>query len=117
MSWTVECTAPYIIGVHTNTYSKLHRRQLEDVVIVDLDKNVIHSSFDDLNQFPKNLLKKMKHEIEDNLSMTGDHIARGFLRIMAVIFGERERKKRFSRYLIVVLINRKLCEWFCDKKR
>ncbi len=51
MTWTTECTAPYIIGIHSNIFSKINKSELGDVVIVNIDNRTIESQYDDLNLF------------------------------------------------------------------
>lgn len=87
MSWTAQCTAPYIIGIHSSIYSKMNTNELGDAVIVNIDNRVIESPYDDLNIFPKNIIRQMKKDIQQSLQLTGDHLARVFLKIMASIIG------------------------------
>jgi len=87
MTWTTQCTAPYIIGIHSSIYSKLNKNELGDVVIVNIDERTIQSPYDDLNLFPKHLIRQMKNDIEQSVQSTGDNLARVFLRTMAFVIG------------------------------
>jgi hypothetical protein len=87
MTWTTQCTAPYIIGIHSSIYSKLNKNELGDVVIVNIDERTIQSPYDDLSLFPKYLIRQMKNDIEQSLQSTGDNLARVFLRTMAFVIG------------------------------
>jgi hypothetical protein len=87
MAWTTQCTAPYIIGIHSSVYSKMNMNELGDVIIVNIDERTIRSQYDDLNLFPKQLIRSMKKGIEQSSQLPGDHLARVFLRTMAFIIG------------------------------
>jgi hypothetical protein len=87
MTWTTQCTAPYIIGIHSSIYSKLKKHELGDVVIVNIDTRTIQSPYDDLSLFPKHLIQQMKKDIEQSVQSNEDNLARVFLRTMAFIIG------------------------------
>ena len=87
MIWTTQCTAPYIIGIHSSVYSKLKRNELGDVVIVNIDARTIQSPYDDLSLLPKHLIRQMKKDIEQSIQSNGDNLARVFLRTMAFVIG------------------------------
>ena len=87
MAWTTQCTAPYIIGIHSSVYSKLNKHELGDVVIVNIDARTIQSPYDDLGLFPKHLIREMKKDIEQSVHSNDDHLARVFLRTMASVIG------------------------------
>lgn len=89
MTWTAQCSAPYIIGIHSSLYSKLNRNELGDVVIVNIDNRTIESQYNDLNLFPKQLVRQMRKDIQQSSQMAGDHLARVFLRTMAFAIGKR----------------------------
>ena len=57
MTWTTQCTAPYVIGIHSNLFSTLYRNELGDVIIVNIDEQTIQSQYDDFNNFPKYLIQ------------------------------------------------------------
>ncbi|UJR36733.1 hypothetical protein I4U23_029448 [Adineta vaga] len=87
MTWTAQCSAPYIIGIHSSIYSKMNRNELGDVIIINIDNRTIESQYDDLSLFPKQLIRQMKKDIEQSSQLAGDHLARVFLRTMAFVFG------------------------------
>jgi hypothetical protein len=87
MTWTTQCTAPYIIGIHSNIYSKMNKNELGDVVIVNIDDRTIESQYDDLKLFPKYIIRQMKKDIQQSSQLIGDRLARVFLRTMAFIIG------------------------------
>ncbi|CAF3646783.1 unnamed protein product [Rotaria sordida] len=87
MTWTAQCTAPYIIGMHSSVFSTLNMDELGDVVIVKIDERKIESQYDDLNNFPKHLIRSMKKGIQQSSQLAGDHLARIFLRAMAFSVG------------------------------
>ncbi|CAF0811124.1 unnamed protein product [Rotaria sordida] len=87
LTWTAQCTAPYIIGIHSSIYSRMNKKELGDVVIVNIDDRKIESQYDDLNLFPKHLIRNMKKDIQQSSQFIEDHLARIFLRAMASILG------------------------------
>ncbi|CAF1216909.1 unnamed protein product [Adineta ricciae] len=87
MTWTAQCSAPYIIGIHSSLYSKLNRNELGDVVIVNIDNRTIESQYNDLNLFPKQLVRQMRKDIQQSSQLAGDHLARVFLRTLAFVIG------------------------------
>ncbi|CAF3083172.1 unnamed protein product [Rotaria socialis] len=87
MTWTAQCTAPYIIGMHSSIYSKMNKNDLGDVIIVNIDDRTIRSQYDDLSLFPKHLIRSMKKDIQQSSEHSEDHLARIFLRAMVFIFG------------------------------
>lgn len=93
MTWTTQCTAPYIIGIHSSIYSQLNRQELGDVVIVDIDQRTIQSPYDDWHLFPEEFMRQMKRDIQQS---SDDRIARIFLRTMALIVGKERRRRRSS---------------------
>ena len=87
MTWTTQCTAPYIIGVHSSIFPTLTMDELGDVVIVNIDERKLESQHDDLSYFPKHLARSMKKGIQQSSRLAGDHLARVFLRAMAFAIG------------------------------
>lgn len=90
MSWTTQCTAPYIIGIHSSVYSQLNRRELGDVVLVDIDQRIMQSPYEDLHLFPQDLIRQMSKDIQQ---ASDERIARIFLRTMAMIIGEKQKER------------------------
>ncbi|CAF3332046.1 unnamed protein product [Rotaria socialis] len=87
MTWTTQCSTPYIIGLHSSLFSTLTIDELGDVVIVKIDERKIESQYDDLSLFPKYLIRSMKKGIQQSSQLAGDHLARVFLRAMAFTVG------------------------------
>ncbi|CAF3909211.1 unnamed protein product [Adineta steineri] len=87
MANTPQCSAPYIIGLHSSIYSNLNKSELGDVVVINIDTRTVESQYNDLNLFPKNLIRQMKKDLQQSLQLGGDHFARVFLRTMALIIG------------------------------
>jgi hypothetical protein len=65
----------------------MNKTELGDVVIVNIDDRTIESQYDDLNLFPKYLIRQMKKDIQQSSQLVGDHLARVFLRTMAFLIG------------------------------
>lgn len=87
MSWTTQCTAPYIIGIHSSLFATLNPSDLGDVIVVKIDEPSLESRHDDLNLFPKHLTRNLKKGIQQKIRLAGDHLARVFLRAMACAIG------------------------------
>jgi hypothetical protein len=87
MTWTTQCTAPYIIGLHSSVFATLNMNELGDVVIVNIDERKLDTQYDDLTRFPKYLTRSMKKGIQNSLQLPGDQLARVFLRAMAFAIG------------------------------
>ncbi|CAF1302810.1 unnamed protein product [Adineta steineri] len=85
--WTTACTSPYILGVHSSVFPTLNMNDLGDAVIVNIDERKLDSQYDDLNSFPKYLIRSMKKGIQQSSQLAGDHLARVFLRAMAFTIG------------------------------
>lgn len=94
MSWTTQCTAPYIIGIHSSVFTTLNMEELGDVVIVNIDERKLDTQYEDLNRFPKFLTRSMKKAIQQSSQIAGDHLARVFLRAMAYAIGKFMRLPR-----------------------
>lgn len=88
MTWTTQCTAPYIIGIHSSVFATLNMDELGDAVIVNIDERKLDTQYEDLNRFPKFLTRTMKKSIQQSSQIAGDHLARVFLRAMAFAIGE-----------------------------
>lgn len=87
MLWTTQCTAPYIIGVHSSLFAQLNMDELGDVVIVNIDERKLDTQYNDLNSIPKYITRSMKKSIQQSLNSGGDQVARVFLRAMAFAIG------------------------------
>lgn len=87
MLWTTQCTAPYIIGIHSSLLSTLNMNELGDVVIVNIDERKLDTQYNDLNSIPKYITRSMKKSIQQSSQSAGDNLARVFLRAMAFAIG------------------------------
>ena len=87
MTWTTQCTSPYIIGLHSSVFATLNIEELGDVVIVHIDERKLETQYDDLSSFPKYLTRSMKKGIQRSSQSAGDQLARVFLRAMAFAIG------------------------------
>jgi hypothetical protein len=88
MTWTTECTAPYIIGIHSSLFAKLNANDLGDVIVIDIDERRLESQHDDLSCLPKYLSRSLKKGIQQASQKADDRLARVFLRAMAFAIGE-----------------------------
>ena len=109
MTWTTQCTSPYIIGIHSSLFATLDMNELGDVIIVNIDERRLESQHDDLSSFPKYLSRSLKKGIQKPPQRADDHLARVFLRAMAFAVGETRSNHSPSSRLALFL--RKLRQW------
>ncbi|CAH1786185.1 unnamed protein product [Owenia fusiformis] len=86
---------PFIIGIHSSLMEKARNMELGDAIIVDADKNTVTSEHDDLNSMPDNVVATLKKHlrsqqsdrIKQGVMLSGDGVARAFLKCLAAIIG------------------------------
>ncbi|XP_072420543.1 DENN domain-containing protein 1B isoform X2 [Chiloscyllium punctatum] len=87
---------PYIIGIHSSLMEKVRSRALEDVVILNVDSNTLESPFNDLDKLPPDVVSVLKMKLKKQSAVTGDVVARAFLRAQAAIFGSYQDALKFN---------------------
>ncbi|XP_069783553.1 DENN domain-containing protein 1B isoform X2 [Narcine bancroftii] len=87
---------PYLIGIHSSLMEKVKSKALEDVVILNVDTNTLESPFDDLEKLPTDVMSVLKMKLKKQSAVTGDVVARAFLRTQAAIFGSYQDALKFN---------------------
>ncbi|XP_059495851.1 DENN domain-containing protein 1B isoform X2 [Stegostoma tigrinum] len=87
---------PYLIGIHSSLMEKVRSRALEDVVILNVDSNTLESPFNDLEKMPPDVVSILKVKLKKQSAVTGDVVARAFLRAQAAIFGSYQDALKFN---------------------
>ncbi|XP_069086528.1 DENN domain-containing protein 1C isoform X2 [Pleurodeles waltl] len=78
---------PYLIGVHSSLMEHVRQRPLEDVVVLNVDSNTLETPFQDLESLPADVVSLLKLRLKKQSAVTGDGVARAFLRAQALLFG------------------------------
>ena len=78
---------PFLIGVPSETLSRVKRHELGDVVILDADENKIESPFDDLHMLPTEIISFLKKSLRPQNHLLGDSVARTFLKALVMLIG------------------------------
>ncbi|XP_078541512.1 DENN domain-containing protein 1C isoform X2 [Lissotriton helveticus] len=78
---------PYLVGVHSSLMEHVRQRPLEDVVVLNVDSNTLETPFQDLESLPADVVSLLKLRLKKQSAVTGDGVARAFLRAQALLFG------------------------------
>ncbi|XP_051897820.1 DENN domain-containing protein 1B-like isoform X2 [Pristis pectinata] len=87
---------PYLIGIHSSLMERVRSKALEDVVILNVDTNTLESPFNDLEKLPTDVMSVLKMKLKKQSAVTGDVVARAFLRTQAAIFGSYQDALKFN---------------------
>ncbi|XP_067877388.1 DENN domain-containing protein 1B-like isoform X2 [Heterodontus francisci] len=87
---------PYLIGIHSSLMERVKSRALEDVVILNVDSNTLETPFNDLDKLPPDVVSILKMKLKKQSAVTGDVVARAFLRAQAAIFGSYQDALKFN---------------------
>ncbi|XP_078061756.1 DENN domain-containing protein 1B-like isoform X2 [Mustelus asterias] len=87
---------PYLIGIHYSLMERARSKTLEDVVILNVDTNTLESPFNDLEKLPQDVVSILKMKLKKQSAVTGDVVARAFLRAQAAIFGSYQDALKFN---------------------
>ncbi|XP_078387414.1 DENN domain-containing protein 1B-like isoform X1 [Cetorhinus maximus] len=87
---------PYLIGIHCSLMERARSKALEDVVILNVDSNTLESPFNDLEKLPSDVVSILKMKLKKQSAVTGDVVARAFLRAQAAIFGSYQDALKFN---------------------
>ncbi|KAK7504503.1 hypothetical protein BaRGS_00004369 [Batillaria attramentaria] len=81
----VSAPMPYLIGIHTSLMERVqsNRMELGDAVIVDADKNEVHTEHEDLEALPEDVTEKVKNSMMES----GDAISKAFLQALVRLIG------------------------------
>ena len=61
---------------------------LGDIVTIDIDAQTLESPYDDLGQFPEDVVSALKHTLKKPSSATGETVARAFVSTFAALIGQ-----------------------------
>lgn len=80
---------PFLIGVPSETFSQVKRRELGDVVILDADENHLETPYDDLHMLPVETITFLKKNLASrpNNNLLGDTVPRTFLKALVMLIG------------------------------
>ncbi|XP_049819188.1 DENN domain-containing protein 1B-like isoform X2 [Aethina tumida] len=78
---------PFLIGVPAEVLKNVRRSEIGDVVILDADSNTVESPFDDINNFPQEVITSLKKQLRNKSSLLGDGVSRAFLRALVQLIG------------------------------
>uniref|UniRef100_UPI00398E327A DENN domain-containing protein 1C-like n=1 Tax=Pristiophorus japonicus TaxID=55135 RepID=UPI00398E327A len=87
---------PYLIGIHSSLMERVRSKALEDVIILNVDSNTLESPFNDLEKLPPDVVSILKMKLKKQSAVTGDMVARAFLRTQAAIFGSYQDALKFN---------------------
>ncbi|XP_059848272.1 DENN domain-containing protein 1B-like isoform X2 [Hypanus sabinus] len=87
---------PYLIGIHSSLMERVRSKALDDVVILNVDTNSLDSPFNDLEKLPPDVMSVLKMKLKKQSAVTGDVVARAFLRTQAAIFGSYQDALKFN---------------------
>ena len=80
---------PFLIGVPSETFNQVKRRELGDVVMLDADENSLQTPFDDVHLLPMEIINFLKKNLspKPNNNLLGDTVARTFLKALVMLIG------------------------------
>eukprot|EP00795_Rhopilema_esculentum_P010626 gene10626-19366_t len=87
---------PFLLGVHSSMMEDVHRMPLDDVVILDADKNELSSPFNDMEIFPQEVSSKLLSRLKKLDRALDDYVASQFLRALVKVIGGYRDALRFK---------------------
>eukprot|EP00794_Sanderia_malayensis_P016102 gene16102-17723_t len=78
---------PFLLGVHSSMMNTVRQMPLDDIVILDADKNEITSPFDDMNIFPQEVTSKLLSKLKKTERASEDYVASQFIRALVKVIG------------------------------
>ncbi|XP_029950717.1 DENN domain-containing protein 1B-like isoform X1 [Salarias fasciatus] len=78
---------PYLIGVHSSLSEWVRSRELEEVVILNVDNNTLETPFDDFKRIPSDVMSGLKACLKRQAVSRGCGVSRAFLKAQALLFG------------------------------
>ncbi|CAB4014224.1 Hypothetical predicted protein, partial [Paramuricea clavata] len=86
------CSAPmpFLVGVHSSLMEKVRDMPLDDVVILDIDKQEIELTgecLDDVDNLPPEAVSKLNNILKKNTIAIGEYVARAFLSAIVILIG------------------------------
>lgn len=88
---------PYCVGCHEAIFELVRRDELDNVVIIDCDKNVVESQFNDVSDMPNEIVTFLKKQLNQSPSeLRGQGVSRIFLSALVQIIGGYRDAIRYS---------------------
>lgn len=78
---------PFLIGVPEQVLRSVRRDEIGDVVILNCDTKVLETPFDDVKDFPAELVSQLKKQLSNPAEHYGDRVSRIFLRVLVQLIG------------------------------
>lgn len=78
---------PFLIGVPEQVLRTVRRDEIGEVVILHCDSKVVETPFDDVKDFPAELVAQLKKQLSNPAEHYGDRVSRIFLRVMVQLIG------------------------------
>ncbi|CAN9509988.1 unnamed protein product [Ophioblennius macclurei] len=78
---------PYLIGVHSSLSERVRSRELDEVVILNVDNNTLETPFDDYKKIPSDVMSGLKACLKRQAVSRGCGVSRAFLKAQALLFG------------------------------
>lgn len=87
---------PFLIGVPEQVLRTVRRDEIGEVVILHCDTKVVETPFDDVKDFPVELVSQLKKHLSNPAEHYGDRVSRIFLRVMVQLIGGYRDAVRYS---------------------
>lgn len=86
---------PFLIGVPESVLQAVRPEEIGEVVVLHCDRKTVQSPFDDVRDFPAELVAQLKKHLNNPAEHRGDRVSRIFLRVLVqLIGGYREMVRR-----------------------
>jgi hypothetical protein len=87
---------PFLIGVPEAVYESLRKEEIGDVVILNCDKRVLETPFDDVKNMPQELISALKKQLSNPAEHRGDRVSKIFLGILVQLIGGYRDAVKFN---------------------
>lgn len=87
---------PFLIGVPEQVLRTVRREEIGDVVILHCDTKTVETPFDDVREFPAELVSQLKKQLSNPAEHSGDRVSRIFLRVLVQLIGGYRDAVRYS---------------------
>lgn len=78
---------PFLIGVPEPVLRSVRREEIGEVVILHCNNNTVETPFDDVKDFPPELVSQLKKQLSNPVENRGDRVSRIFLRVLVQLIG------------------------------
>ena len=100
-------------------FQKVQKMPLGDIVTIDIDAQTLESPYDDLGQFPEDVVSALKHTLKKPSSATGETVARAFVSTFAALIGQYKSAfavQTTEKTVDVSFVGNSLCIAWCNKE-